>query len=197
MGQKFWYYENCPNVHFDFAEALLLSHNVIDSVKVCKRSPFDVMQSESKRYHSEVYMSDFESYGPELEDGDYSPHSIQAIFKDALQPDETTPDRTTTRELFTGVVYGGNTSDDGFTPLNSLDLKILKTTDAASLLEEEKLELDRLLCDHEPITSPPYRLSFPKTLELKAEIDKMLTMRVVEDCRNETVVCVSVRITGS
>ena len=92
-------------------------------------------------------------------------------------------------------------------PLYSFDYKIEKSTDGINLSNDEKNELDDLLerhsaafekegeptpyvvhkidtANHEPIFSPPYRLSFAKSRELKRELEIMLENDIIEESKS-------------
>lgn len=204
MAQRYWYFEDDPMQHYDFAKTGPV--NLIETVKVANVTPRRRMKVKQPR--SEAYVSEFESYGPEIPNSDYSPHSIQAIFKDVLPPDALTPKRQAEPALFPGLVYKRNhDDDDDFMRICSMNFKVLKSTDGVSLDAQQKQQLDAVLQanaevfgniseptphaehridtgNHEPIFSPPYRLSFAKTRELKAEVDKMIEADIVAECES-------------
>lgn len=173
MGQKYWYFEEEPEVHYLFAEPLPLHLNLIESIKVVKKiaspnaihaariqaqkrkmveqSPDRSMQSSSR------YISDFEYFGPDIGGSDYSPHSIQAIFKDSLPLNERdTPERprSSKRAMLTSKPATNTTPsqkdycDAIFTPLYMVDFKILKESDVKEIADKERLQLDNLLVKH-------------------------------------------------
>ncbi|XP_036322142.1 uncharacterized protein LOC118736151 [Rhagoletis pomonella] len=175
MGQRYWYFENEPTEHFDFADPLPLELNLVERVKVSdpisKRKQEDEWVKEAVQ--AKVYMSEFEYYGAEVPNT-YSPHSIQDIFRDSIPPNEITPERS-------------------------------YETDGAELTETQKAQLNETLQahpsifgasheptpyaqhfidtgNHEPVALPPYRLSFPKLQELKSEIHKMTENDIIEEC---------------
>ena len=103
-----------------------------------------------------VYLSEFEYFGPEVPKkmSDYSPRSIQNIFKSSLPILPLTPvkistngrqrevkENKTDENLFSGLVYREN-DKPVFTKLVSIQFKILKVSDAEKLLNEEKQQLD-------------------------------------------------------
>ncbi|XP_017473239.1 PREDICTED: uncharacterized protein LOC108364160 isoform X2 [Rhagoletis zephyria] len=148
MGQRYWYFESDPMQHFDFAPALPLKLNFIETVKVSSTRPKRVAEEEPEREvdRSKMYMSEFESYGPEFSDNEYSPHSVQAIFKDALPADAVTPERKLLPSLFNGLIYNiGNYDDSDFTRLYSIDFKLVKPSDGNGLNQEQKRQLDSVL----------------------------------------------------
>ncbi|XP_059226882.1 uncharacterized protein LOC131998537 [Stomoxys calcitrans] len=220
MGQGYWCFEDEPGTHFEFPELLPLNLNLLETIKVAntkrhmlskestavKRKSENDGQTEPK-YHREVYMSEFESYGPDITNNqnDYSPHSIHAIFKDCLPDSEKdTPERGRRTDLFASLEYDQEYIDSIFTPILMADIKILKPTDGEYLSVKEKQELDLILQKHytifgelgeptpyiehtintgdnKPIASAAYRLSFAKSRELKAEVDRMLELGIVEE----------------
>lgn len=218
MGQKHWHFEGCPTEVFDFAQELPVEMNLIETIKISdsyiKRKSVVVEERNIKspfitpKRSCQSHVSDFESYGPDYHaESDYSPHSIQAIFKDALPNDVTTPERAKDTDLFPNVRRVNNYSvgDEIFTELHMIDFKILKESDALNIDNEDKIHLDNLLVkyegvfatsgdptpfathkintgDHQPIFSPPYRMSFAKTEQLKKEIEVMLENDVIEEC---------------
>lgn len=119
MGQQYWYFENCPTQVFDFAENWPLNLNLVETIKAVKAAEIHPKRKSTevaaehvepkfvtpKRY-CKTHVSDFEGYGPSYgKESDYSPHSIQAIFKDAIPSDMPTPDRNKDSGLFSGVSY--------------------------------------------------------------------------------------------
>lgn len=218
MGQKHWHFEGCPYEVFDFADELSLELNLIETIKVTEIYPkYRATKVAAEPFESHLltpkrnrisYVSDFESYGPDYScETDYSPHSIQSIFRDAIPSDMVTPERSKIDGLFPAGrrVRENSDNDSIFIPLYLFEFKLLKDSDGINLKEEEKLQLDTLLLkyqdafatsgdptpyathkintgDHEPIFSPPYRLSFAKTEQLKKEVETMLENDVIEDC---------------
>lgn len=219
MGQRSWHFENCPDQIFYFAEEWSPGLNLLETVVVAKRQSEPIRtkgaakQSEPlfktpTRPHK-VYVADFESMGPDyVMNSDYSPHTIQTIFRDSIPSSMVTPDRQKYMDLFPGVTYNPPPDDEPmFIPLNVFQFKVLKTTDGTHLKDNEKRQLDELLMkhevifgrsesptpyavhkinteDHEPIFSPPYRLSFAKARELKHEIELMLENDIIEECES-------------
>lgn len=218
MGQQHWYFEGSPTEVFDFAEEWPLELNLVETIKVAethlKRKTTEVAAQHvepnfvTPKRNCETYVSDFESYGPDYNVvSDYSPHSIQAIFKDAIPTDMVTPERVRNNSLFPDRSEKSNTDQDEpmFIPLYMFEYNILKDFDANNLSEAERIKLDELLTlhakafedsgeptpyavhkintgDQQPIFSPPYRLSFAKTRELKTEIDVLLENDIIEEC---------------
>ena len=217
MGQRSWHFENNADQVFYFAEEWPLDLNLLEIIGVprpvaqLKRTKaMQKMSSDNgfvtpKRQHK-VQLSDVEISGPDYAmNSDYSPHSIQSIFKDALATTESTPERPST--LFKGVVRARTEDDPIFIPLNAFDFEILKPSDASNLNTEERKQLNDVLeehrvlfgssemptpyavhkintGDHEPIFSPPYRISFAKAEILKHEIESMLEHDVIEECES-------------
>ena len=108
--------------------------------------------------------------------------------------------------LFSGLVYMEYTSLY-LQKLFSMKFKILKESDAEQLLNEEKQQLNQVFKKHanvfgeiveptpytvhrinigksEPISSSLSRMSFAKSRELKAEIDRMLNANIIEKCES-------------
>ncbi|XP_017476340.1 PREDICTED: uncharacterized protein LOC108366431 [Rhagoletis zephyria] len=114
MGQQYWYYENDPTQSFDFPPALPLKLNLLETVKVAKAYPKRMADEETERKvdRTKHYMSELESYGTETPGNQYSPPTIQAIFKDALPADAVTPDRKSQQNLCKGLLYNPMNHDD-------------------------------------------------------------------------------------
>ena len=209
MGQRSWHFESNPNQSFHFAEEWPVDHNLLEKIGVAnketvtKRTKAAMKQGDNfvtPRRPTKVFVSDFDPTDPE-----YSPHSIQHIFDGVLGVGETTPQRN--NNLFPGVTKSKDDDEPEFVPLNGFDFKILKPTDANILKMDEKQQLDALLdthntifggCgdatpfavhkintgDHEPIFSPPYRISYAKSNELKCELESLLANDVIEECES-------------
>lgn len=93
-----------------------------------------------------MYITDFESTAPDyIMNSDYSPHSIQTIFRDAIPAHMITPDRSSGRVLFSGVIYNTQSDDDEpmFVPINALHTRMLKSSNGIGLSEKEKLHFTR------------------------------------------------------
>lgn len=166
MGQQHWHFEGCPSQVFDFAEEMPLAMNMIETIKVAeihpKRKATAVAAGHvepkflTPKRTCTNYVSEFESYGPDYrKESDYSPHSIQAIFKDAIPTDMVTPERAkdTRLDLFPSVSHKSQDSaeDPIFTPLNMFEYKILKDSDGVRLKVEAKLKMDELLVKHNKV----------------------------------------------
>lgn len=131
---------------------------------------------------------------------DYSPHSIQAIFSDALPQESRTPERQ--RDLFSEPKRLNPGVEDWFV-LNSIDIK-LSPEEGYSLSVPDKRKLEKMLNEnvdifgeiifpipgiehkintgsHKPISNAPYRISPGRKIQLKAEIDKMLEAGIIEE----------------
>lgn len=95
---------------------------------------------------------------------DYSPHSVQSIFKDALPSGQMTPRETST--LFAPPAKCRRTEQDEyldsvFLPIFSIDIKVLKDSDGVGLNELQRTQLDKLLMSNddiftEPLDATPY-----------------------------------------
>lgn len=220
MAQQYWFFEDSPKETFDFGDLLPFNLNVLETIKVANTNPKrdSAVMTASKQLNSQdltpkrfcqTNVSDFENYGPDYIQNEYSPRGIQRIFGSSLPTTMITPDRNKDSGLFTGVVRAKQPEFDGseFVSFCSLDLQILKPSDGLNLSENEKLQLDGALLkhigvfnysgdptpfaihqintgNHEPIATPPYRLSFAKTRELKREIETMLENDVIEECES-------------
>lgn len=221
MGQGYWCFEDDPGVHFEFPDLLPLNLNLLETIKTAntnkvvknsseagKRKSQECEPTTPKRYNRQVHLFEFENFGPDITGNDYSPHSIQAIFKDCLPENEKdTPVRNASSELVASFEYDDDYIDSIFTPILMVDFKFLKPSDGECLAQHERHELERILQkhatifggigeptpymehfintdNHQPIASAAYRLSFAKTRELKTEVDQMLELGIVEECES-------------
>ena len=131
---------------------------------------------------------------------DYSSHSIQEIFSDALPQEMKTPERG--NDLFSAPKKADSNVDDWFI-LNSMDIQ-LSPDEGYSLNGPDRKHLEKMLSEqheifgeittpisniehqintgtHKPISNPPYRISPARKIQLKAEIDDMLEKGIIEE----------------
>ncbi|XP_061395673.1 uncharacterized protein LOC133331290 [Musca vetustissima] len=110
MGQRYWHFEGNPIQVFDFAEEWPLELHMVETIKVVethpKRKATEVAADHvepnfiTPKSTCQHFVYEFESYSPDYHQNDYSPHSIQSIFRDAIPPDMVTPERAKQSELF-------------------------------------------------------------------------------------------------
>ena len=151
MGQRSWHFEDNPQQIFHFADELPISLNLLETVQVSKQLPQGKRPTNNSKENPSVKrplrvpnsvfktpirhkipLPDFEESGPDYGmQNDYSPRTIQAVFKDSLPVNVVTSDRKYQADLFSGVVYRPDCQDKDpiFVPLYSFDYKILKSTD--------------------------------------------------------------------
>ena len=221
LGQRYWYFLDQPCKTFDFYDTS--KTKVIPSVsstppnkKQKKRSEFlegtisleerGIMRSQ-KIPTSENLGPVFTNRNPNVGNSgmDYSPHSIQSIFKDALpEGEKVTPDRGTV-DLFPRPTARPNI-DSYFTEILAIDVS-LRETEGQDLSLSERTQMNGLLGEqrhlfgplgeptphathsidtgkHEPIATTPYRLSPVRTSQLKDEIAEMIKTHIIEECES-------------
>ena len=109
IGQRYWYFEGIATQHFNFSESRLLDINLVETIKATEISNkrvtnWNTVESSqiTPKKVRRTNIPDFEPYDPDYKmESDYSPHSIQAIFKDAIPPNMVTPERARDNNMMT------------------------------------------------------------------------------------------------
>ncbi|XP_036340634.1 uncharacterized protein LOC118750003 [Rhagoletis pomonella] len=145
-----------------------------------------------EKYNSNSVVADAPEICPEINFGpsvknkrshsnDYSPHSVQKIFRSSLPVGERTPENSS--RLFappmrtkSGNIDYENFCDDNFFPLYSFEVKPTSATPYAT----HHIDTG----GHPPIALPPYRLLPQRKDLLKLELDKMLNTGVIVECES-------------
>ncbi|XP_036317864.1 uncharacterized protein LOC118732866, partial [Rhagoletis pomonella] len=178
MAQRYWYFEDEPKVKFDFAKPSvsglpsaidIAGAHVVTSNRLSPRTKAVNEYSNFVRYvmRSGTNIDDAVSpeispernYGPAVKEkrshsNDYSPHSVQQIFKSSLPVGESTPENSS--RLFAPpikVKISGYEEfcEENFFPLNSLELSPPTQTGGCDLTLEQRRDLDKLLLEHNEV----------------------------------------------
>lgn len=189
LAQRIWHFKDDPSTNFSFKLHQPGILNSISSIKKVNETPDDVKD----------FLSWFENGN-----NDYSPKSINKIFKDSVSENTEIQSVSSLFPPPKKVKYD-EYCDEIFTPieLNSIDIK-LRRSEGPHLTEKERKSLEELLVaekeifedidipaphvehyiktgSHEPIANAPYRISPKMKTVLKAELDKMLEKGIIQE----------------
>ncbi|XP_036347231.1 uncharacterized protein LOC118756586 [Rhagoletis pomonella] len=224
MDQRYWYFEDEPKVKFEFAKPSVSGlPSAIDiagaHVVTCNRlSPRTKAVNEYSNFVRYVMrsgtniddalspeISPERNFGPAVKEkrshsNDYSPHSVQQIFKSSVPVGESTPENSSR-------LFGPPFCKENVSPLNCLELSPPTQIAGCELTLEQRRDLDKLLLEHNevfeestfatpfathsidtrehlPISSPPYRLPPQRKTFLRQEINEMLRTGVIVECES-------------
>lgn len=183
MAQRCWYFEDDPKTRHLFTNPLEIGVFAMDvngeEISPCSRavkevsafikfieeqkiiSPLpgvSVTPPHSNNFPSGVATCDDVFMRPRTppheSDNNYSPHSVQAIFEDALPVGQRTPSEAS--KLFAPPAKSRKTQQDEycdamFMPLYSLDIHMLKDSDGIDLTHAQRNEMDKLLVSNNDI----------------------------------------------
>ena len=210
LAQRYWYFIENPEKTFQFYD----NHNTPRlKVKDKPESSHSLVSwAEREQAAASHYSLDLD-FGPspslQRNKTDYSPGTIQDIFRDSLPADAVTPERGgKTAGLFKEppIKQPKTNVDPWFTELHALDIT-LRPDEGADLILQQRQSINQLILkyarlfeplgeptpyaehkidtqDHPPIATHPYRLSPTRRAQLRTELDKLQAPHIIEPCES-------------